>query len=637
MNRVMNRIKHQLLAIVFLLSTSITFAQIPNGYYDAAQGLSGYTLKTSLHNIIENGHIDRGYGALYSAYAVGDTDPNDGYVWDMYSENPNGTDPYNYTHGSNKCGNYQSEGDCYNREHLFPQGIFSSLSPMKSDYHHVVPSDGKVNGQRSNYAFGEVSSPTWTSLNGSKRGPNTTPGYSGTVFEPIDEYKGDIARSMLYFATRYEDRVSNWSHAMINGSSDQVYTDWFLQTLLTWHNNDPVSTKETVRNDAGYDHQGNRNPFIDHPEWVSQIWSSSNNPTSIANITLSPLDPSTTQTVSVSAVITDADGIKTTNLYWGTSSATITNIINMTNTTGDNYSTATDIPVQVNSNVVYYKIVAKDSNDIISSSIIDNYGTIPVGTDLINEDFQTATDQQDINIDGWTTYNETGSKNWIGRTYDQSNFYTQFSSYGTGEQNTAWLISPKVNLDNSVNEIFSFDINVGYWKHDGLTVLTSQDYDGSDVSSATWVDITSDFSIPSEPADGYGIFATSGNYNFNDYNGDVNIAFKYTGSEPDGNTTTYQIDNVLLAGEVPTSIINNDTKIKAEVFPNPFSENLSIKLEGNMLLNVRIHNNIGQLVFEKQINHNNISTIDIKSLEKGIYFLQLQNGNENITRKIIKQ
>ncbi len=626
-----------LLGLVLIFSTFLQ-AQIPTGYYDNTVGLSGYTLKTALSTIISNGHNDQGYNALYSAYAVGDTDPTDGYVWDMYSENPNGTDPYNYTHGTNKCGNYSSEGDCYNREHLFPQGIFSSASPMKADYHHVVPSDGKVNGQRGSYPFGEVSVPNWTSLNGSKRGPNTTPGYTGTVFEPIDEYKGDIARALLYFATRYENNVSSWSHAMINGTSDQVYEDWFLAILLDWNANDPVSTKETVRNDAGYNHQGNRNPFIDHPEWVNQIWGPANNPTNITSITLTPLSPTTAQTVSIAAKITDVDGIKLTKLYWGTSTASVTNIINMANTTGDNYATITDIPVQTNSNVVYYKIVVTDSTGIVSSSLINNYGTPASVVDLLNEDFQTTTDQQDITLTGWTNYNEVGTNNWIGRTYDQSNFYTQFSSYSSGEQNTSWLITPTVNLDNTNNEIFSFDINVGYWKHDGLTVLTSQDFDGTNVNSATWIDITSNFTIPSAPANGYGVFATGGDYSLDSYNGNINIAFKYTGSDPD-QTTTYQIDNVKIVGEVITNITNNKTELEAKFFPNPTSENLNIKLEGNMLLNVKIHNAIGQLVFDKQILHNNISTIDINSLKKGIYFLQLQNNNNEqvTTHKIIKQ
>ncbi len=256
------------------------FAQIPDGYYDDAQGKSGYQLKTALKTIITNGHNDQGYDSLYTLYQTADSDSyyeNDGTVLDMYSEKPAGADSYEYTHNSDKCGQYSTEGDCYNREHLMPQSVFDSQAPMKNDGHFVIPTDGYVNGRRSNYPFGEVNNPTWTSTNGSKLGANSTSGYSDTVFEPIDEFKGDIARMLFYFATRYEDNVASWTHDMLNGTSDQVFADWFLQLLLQWHANDPVSQKEIDRNDAVYDYQGNRNPFIDHPEWVDSIWNNNNN------------------------------------------------------------------------------------------------------------------------------------------------------------------------------------------------------------------------------------------------------------------------------------------------------------------------------------------------------------------------
>lgn len=290
----------KLLLFLFLISLT-SYGQIPSGYYDTATG-TGYTLKSQLHSIISNGHVDKGYSALYTGYQTTDNDSyyeNDGTVLDMYSENPSGNDPYNYNHGSNNCGNYSSESDCYNREHLFPQGIFGSASPMKNDIHHVVPSDGKVNGQRGSYPFGEVTNPTWTSLNGSKRGNNTTDGYSGVVFEPIDEFKGDIARCMLYFATRYETQVDSWSHDMINGTEDQVYEDWFITLLVKWHTNDPVSTREIDRNNAAYAYQGNRNPYIDHPEYVNVIWSAftttpdTENPTTPTNLVASNITNTT--------------------------------------------------------------------------------------------------------------------------------------------------------------------------------------------------------------------------------------------------------------------------------------------------------------------------------------------------------
>ncbi len=272
--------------ILFLLLSISIKAQIPAGYYDNAQGLTGYQLKTALKNIITNGHNPQSYGDLYNCYETSDIDnyyENDGTILDMYSENPNGPDPYNYTPNANHCGNYSNEGDCFNREHTIPQNFFNSSSTPKADAHFVVPTDGKVNGQRSNYPYGIVNNPTWTSQNGSKLGNNSTSGYSSKVFEPIDEFKGDIARMAFYFATRYEDNIPGWYNGstsntadMFNGTSNQVFSNWFLQILLQWHYNDPVSTREIDRNNAVYDFQDNRNPYIDHPEWVAQIWDPSN-------------------------------------------------------------------------------------------------------------------------------------------------------------------------------------------------------------------------------------------------------------------------------------------------------------------------------------------------------------------------
>ena len=266
--------KNQLLILCLFIS-GISFSQIPPGYYNAASGLTGYPLKTALYGIIKTGHVAKSYGQLWTAYNTTDRDnyyDNDNTILDMYSEFPAGTDNYTYTYSTDQCGSYSGENSCYNREHLLPQSVFSSASPMKTDVHHVVPSDGYVNGRRSNYPFGEVTSTTWTSQNGSKLGPCATPGYSNLVFEPIDEFKGDIARCMLYFATRYETQVSGWSWSALNGTSNQVYSTWFKDLLITWHLQDTVNAREIARNNAAYTFQGNRNPYIDHPEWVTQVW-----------------------------------------------------------------------------------------------------------------------------------------------------------------------------------------------------------------------------------------------------------------------------------------------------------------------------------------------------------------------------
>lgn len=254
----------------------------PTGYYVTTQGLSGYALKTELYNIIK-GHNSQGYSAIWSFYDIASRDKyfeNDNSILDRYSENPAGQDSYNYVAVSDQCGTYNSEADCYNREHSFPKSWFGGkVEPMNSDVHHIFATDGYVNSKRSNYPFGEVASASYTSSNGSKLGSAASSlNYSGTVFEPIDEFKGDFARAYFYMATRYENVIGSWqnnttySNAVLNGSSDQVFESWVVTMLLKWHNEDPVSQLELDRNQAAYEHQGNRNPFVDHPEFVEMIW-----------------------------------------------------------------------------------------------------------------------------------------------------------------------------------------------------------------------------------------------------------------------------------------------------------------------------------------------------------------------------
>ncbi|WP_120404398.1 endonuclease [Halobacteriovorax sp. BALOs_7] len=265
-------------AALMILISGMTFATCDQSkfYSGLPTHLSGYEFKSKLSNLLTKTHRSLSYDDLHQAYTRSDRDKTydgDNTILDMYSENPNGRDPYKFRAGQKKCGQYRNEGDCYNREHLFPQGLFGKRRPMKTDIFHVYPSDGKVNGMRSSYPFGEVGEARWISENGSKLGRSKDPAYRRTVFEPIDEFKGDIARAMLYFAVRYESRIPSFRYNdMTDGSRDQTYSTWFLKTLLKWHKQDPVSEHERYRNDQACRYQKNRNPFIDHPEWALAIW-----------------------------------------------------------------------------------------------------------------------------------------------------------------------------------------------------------------------------------------------------------------------------------------------------------------------------------------------------------------------------
>lgn len=253
-------------------SSSLSTSTGAGSYYDSINwSKSGAALKSGLSKLIGTGYKDLGYNGAWTAYQTTDVDEN-GKIIDIYS---------NYHFSINqKAGSYSKEGDCYNREHTVPQSVFSEASPMKSDIHHLFPTDGYVNNRRSNYPHGYVESAKYTSTNNTRVGSSNSAknhGYNGgSVCEVPDEYKGDIARAYFYMVTRYEDRIASWkSFDVFDGKSFPAMKKWAINTYLEWNDLDPVSDKEIKRNNAIYALQKNRNPFVDHPEAAHKIWDSS--------------------------------------------------------------------------------------------------------------------------------------------------------------------------------------------------------------------------------------------------------------------------------------------------------------------------------------------------------------------------
>lgn len=256
-----------LLASFLITLSAPAFAEAPAGYYSSCEGQKGAGLLKALQSTVGS-HTALSYDGVWTAFRTTDINA-DGKLIDMYS-----TKLWNV---SEKCGNYAKVGDCYNREHSFPKSWFDDKKPMYTDINHLYPTDGKVNGQRSNHPFGECANgTTLSSVNGvkalGKLGSSTFPGYSGTVFEPADEYKGDFARTYFYMAAAYNSNISTWHSDMLAGNAYPAYKSWAVELLLKWHRQDPVSEKERKRNDAVYKAQGNRNPFIDYPDMAEHIW-----------------------------------------------------------------------------------------------------------------------------------------------------------------------------------------------------------------------------------------------------------------------------------------------------------------------------------------------------------------------------
>jgi len=249
-------------------------------------------LKSELSELIDDHQVipysDRSFDTWDSHFST-DLRKNDAgtrlIIWDMYSDNPDGEEPYEYIAGQDQDfgEDISNEGLYYNREHSFPKSWWGGNldTDQYTDIHFLIPVDKIVNSMRSNFPYGETDDIIMESENGSKLGISNAPEYNQRVFEPIDAYKGDVARMHLYVATRYENAAAAWKsrdsrgQAILKGEPYLFFEDWYVRTLLKWHEQDPVSQKEIDRNNAIFSIQRNRNPFIDHPEYVGFVWGGS--------------------------------------------------------------------------------------------------------------------------------------------------------------------------------------------------------------------------------------------------------------------------------------------------------------------------------------------------------------------------
>ena len=287
--------KRLYLSILFLLSILTLWAQDQHVvYYQAADGKKGAELKTALFQIISPHEVQSYTPGVWNAINSYDI-RSDGKIWEIYSSLSNFTPG-----GDQDKGEDVDEGMKYNREHAMPKSWFNeaeqdnyttAVYPMYTDLHHLFPTDRYVNSLRSNYPYGEVGKITKQSADGySKFGRCTDElgyklqGQNGRVFEPADEYKGDLARVYFYMATAYESYKNekgaerspkDWKSDMLTSDIYPFFTDWALKMLLRWAEQDPISEKEIKRNEAIFGIQKNRNPFVDYPGLEQYIWGNS--------------------------------------------------------------------------------------------------------------------------------------------------------------------------------------------------------------------------------------------------------------------------------------------------------------------------------------------------------------------------
>ena len=250
-----------------ILFPNFIYGQIPNGYYNGMDTLVGNSLKVGLNNIIKD-HTEFAYTSsstdVWDILKQTDKDPNDSTKVILF-----------YTGWSVDAAQEWNSGSGWSREHIWSKsrGDFGSKRGPGTDAHHLRPADPSVNSAKNNRWFDTCSNPYLD--NGNYTGCFTS--LTNWVWQPRDEVKGDVARMLFYMATRYEGTNGEPDLELIdylpadNNTSDPIYAK--LNTLIQWHYEDSVDDWERKRNDIiYYDFQNNRNPFIDHPEYVSLIW-----------------------------------------------------------------------------------------------------------------------------------------------------------------------------------------------------------------------------------------------------------------------------------------------------------------------------------------------------------------------------
>lgn len=615
------------LLLSFLILPFVAYAQLPANYYDGTSGLTGYALKSKLHDIIAAKNINWHYSDLQNWYNQTDIDrfydfdsSNNSYLLDIYSSNPTGTTAYHYTN-QQMIGSANAEGLGWNREHQMPQSSFNSNYPMYSDLFYVIPTDARINQLRSNYPYGiSTTTPSYvyhTFTNGSKIGRNATAGsaYTGRVYEPHNEFKGDIARTLLYFAVRYEGKLSSFNfyngtspandNSPLDGTEEKAFEDWYIALLLQWHNQDPVSPREIARNNSVYTIQHNRNPFIDHPEWVSLIWGQT--PVSVAPQAITDFSVAQTSAYFVKlnwTPVADASVLGYKIYQNGTY---------IGYTKGNNF-----IADHLTPSSLYSFTVKSYNNNYMESAESNTVSATTLESDVYAKDLmitkyvEGADQNHALEITNRTGHSVDLNKYRLSiQFYSGSNYYfpAPYELEGVVEDHSTFVVlNPKANLSCITNDQAKFVTAAPQLTFDGSNYLELR-YAGS--PSAT---------VDAIGTQGLNNFATLGNVSL------------YRNSSVTQPNSTFVVDEWTAHGDnycegigtMSAAEINSYAQNTIVIYPNPVKDVLTVK--GSQLDKVQyvaILDVSGKVVQTYASPFKNNSSLNVQRLVPGVYVLQI--------------
>ncbi len=528
------------LFVFFHLVTAISVsAQVPTGYYTDAEGKSGDALKAALHDIIDD-HQEREYGELRD------------FILPESDEDPDNPDNVIllYTGRSQSKSSFGGAANDWNREHVWAKshGNFGNEPPSGTDAHHIRPTDASVNSDRGNKDFD----------NGGTENSEAKDNFSDSdSWEPRDEVKGDVARMMFYMATRYEGDSGELDLELVDFTDSSPGREPLLgklSTLLEWHALDPVDDFERKRNEVIFKYQQNRNPFIDHPEYVNCIWSD--------NCSGEPIPLLITYTTDLSDFGNVMTGELSEVQSWELSGRNLTEEVSITVSTG--FEIALD-PTDFTSDItldiadvndmdtrIYVRFVPNSgltgpqsgtmtlvSGDIEKSIALSGNELI-AGLSLLSENFDNCS-RGSTEGQSWTTYSVEGVQSWTCTTLAKQGNAISMNGYNRdirdNDVNEDWLISPVLNIEGAAT--MTFHVSRAFVGQ-ALNLKVSRNYSGlGNPTAAVWEDIAIDWPERDETLTFHEITVDLSSYT----GSDIYVGFQYL-SSPSTDGSRYIIDEI---------------------------------------------------------------------------------------------
>ncbi|MCJ7936096.1 MAG: endonuclease [Chryseobacterium sp.] len=640
----------KLLFPIFLISSCIS-AQLPAGYYNGTAGLTGYALKSKVHDIISRKNINWHYETIQAFYSQTDLDKyydhdgsNTEYLLDIYSEKPAGPDAYEYKVDQLIAG-ASAEGLGYNKEHMMPQSTFSTTLepgktisdyPMFSDLNFIIPADARINQLRKNYPYGKGGNTNhYIFTNGSRVANAAIPNYPyvGRVYEPLDEFKGDIARSLLYFAVRYEGKLGSFNtayttSATITPATDQCPLDGteeraidlpYIAMLKQWNALDPVSQREIDRNNAVYAIQKNRNPFIDHPEWVDVIWSET--PDAIA-----PTAPGSLASPQQNAYFVHLNWTSSPDndvlgyRVYMNGSATPVATTKSTSISIDHLAPSTTYTFTVKAFDKGYLESPFSNTVTATTSATDSYMK-----DLMIAKYISGTNNTTVSNNALEIINKTGHE--VNLNDYRINIHLKNINTGAFYRADTYELEGKIGNNESV-VILNPKANLSCYSNDQAKFVTASD--PMTFRGENYVELAYNKTVT---VDAIGV-----KYTVNS-NGNVSLYRKSSINQP---TDTFNISEwdsypanycQNLGGTLSTAELITSHNKGLMIYPNPVYDYLFVSGETDRIKTAQIIDLSGRVIYTEQDPFRNKKNISVQTIPAGTYFLRLDGQVQQFIKK----